>query len=455
MKKTEWNEGLSNIDIDLVEEYIKKKEKLAGMKKRSSSMLRYGVVAACIVLVVGTLAAVPLLKRGDESKIPMWDNVEMIIVKAKDAATVFGTYDTLGTREYTKVYATSKDKLSIDLPPDVEYLPIYSNGSDPVSEERFEDFIDKYLKDASLYFDVKTNENEYDIIKRKSYIAKSGYCYKAKFPDVNSYNSKGYSQVGLTFEGSDNELTVRYYNYNSHIMSFDDPIFESDTDDQIKSKVKELKKEICERFGKNYSNIKIVRDYSSDGFNSVRIYLYTENENMLIGSSYRNPIGSDYAVLVYTTDDNAHHWGGSSVNEAYLSRVELCEGAESWDDYYKVVGKAKMLSLKEAEALLEKGYVFGNHICELCAKSQDLVDFTDYDCVGFEYISDNNAENVLPFYTFYKHISENEYGISTYAKTYVPAIELEGLDEYFANQEKAHQDFFSMFEEIPIERVIE
>lgn len=445
MKKSEWNEGVNNIDVDLVEEYVKKKEKLADGKRRTSALIRYGTVAACFVLAVGALIAVPLLKRGD---------VEMIIVKAQDAATVFGTYDTLGTREYTKVYATSKDKLNIDLPPDVEYLPIYSNGSDPVSEERFEDFIDKYLKDASLYFNVKTNENEYDIIKRKSYIAKSGYCYKAEFPDVNSYNSKGNSQVGLTFEGSDNELTVNYYNFNSHIMSFDNPIFESDTDEQIKDKVNELKKDICERFGKNYSNIKIVRHYNDKGIHSVSIYLYTENENMLIGGSRRNPIGSDYVMLVYMTDDHAHHWGGE-VNELYLFNVEFCEGAKGWDDYYKIVGKARMLNLDEAEVLLEKGYVFGNHICKLCARSQALVDFTDYDCVGFEYVSDNNAENVLPFYTFYKHISENEYGISTYAKTYVPAIELEGLDEYFANQEKSHQDFFSMFEEIPIERVIE
>ena len=71
MKKNEWNEGLSNIDIDLVEEYVKKKEKLAGMKKRSASLLRTGAVAACLIVVMGVIVAVPMFRRGEEPKIPV------------------------------------------------------------------------------------------------------------------------------------------------------------------------------------------------------------------------------------------------------------------------------------------------------------------------------------------------------------------------------------------------
>ena len=34
MKKEEWNEGLNNIDSDLVEKYVEEKDKLTVKKKR-------------------------------------------------------------------------------------------------------------------------------------------------------------------------------------------------------------------------------------------------------------------------------------------------------------------------------------------------------------------------------------------------------------------------------------
>lgn len=96
-----------------------------------------------------------------------------------------------------------------------------------------------------------------------------------------------------------------------------------------------------------------------------------------------------------------------------------------------------MLTLSEAEALLSKGYVFGGHGCTLCMANQPAVDFSDYDAVSLEYVAAPDSPGQksrlsLPFYAFYKYIGENEYGIPTYAKTYVPAIEISGLEEYFS-----------------------
>ena len=101
-----------------------------------------------------------------------------------------------------------------------------------------------------------------------------------------------------------------------------------------------------------------------------------------------------------------------------------------------------MLSLDEAEELLAKGYVFGGHSCKICMSEQSKVDFTEYDAVSFEYVHGNDGM-VVPFYIFYKHLGASEYDktgwMQEYAKTYVPAVEIEGLDEYFDMQAEKHK----------------
>ena len=85
--------------------------------------------------------------------------------------------------------------------------------------------------------------------------------------------------------------------------------------------------------------------------------------------------------------------------------------------------------------MLEKGYVFAPG-CEACISMQPGVDFSDYDYVSFEYLQDAEAGSnwVLPFYAFYKKIKDNPNGTVTYAKTYVCAMEVPGLEAYFNSQ---------------------
>jgi hypothetical protein len=99
-----------------------------------------------------------------------------------------------------------------------------------------------------------------------------------------------------------------------------------------------------------------------------------------------------------------------------------------------------MISLEAAEELLEKGYVFGGHSCPLCMAEQPEVDFSEYTCVNIEYLPDEKGEIFIPFYAFYKYIGETDYGIGTYAKTYVPAVEVSGLENYFNLQTNKHSN---------------
>jgi hypothetical protein len=99
-----------------------------------------------------------------------------------------------------------------------------------------------------------------------------------------------------------------------------------------------------------------------------------------------------------------------------------------------------MISLKKAEELLCKGYVFGGHSCPICMSEQSPVDFEEYDYVNLEYVRGyNEYSELIPFYAFYKYIGDDSGGNKVFAKTYVPAIEVSGYEEYFESQAKYHK----------------
>ena len=155
---------------------------------------------------------------------------------------------------------------------------------------------------------------------------------------------------------------------------------------------------------------------------------------------------SEYIELEFCTDwgsGSYRHWGGSK-DEAFLTDIGLYEYFKNPNESYDIEGKAKMISLEEAEKLLDKGYVFGGHSCKLCMAEQPEVDFSDYECVDIEYVRGVENNIYIPFYAFYKYIGETSYGMPTYAKTYVPAVKVDGLDKYFKNQISEHQ--FDIFD---------
>ena len=99
----------------------------------------------------------------------------------------------------------------------------------------------------------------------------------------------------------------------------------------------------------------------------------------------------------------------------------------------------RLISLEEAEALLNAGCVFGNHVCTLCMRNQEGVDFEDYDYVGFDYLTKtiDGVDYALPFYTFYKKIDSGS-NYDTYAKTHVAAFEVSGYKDYLRAMKSEH-----------------
>ena len=64
MKKRIWNEGLNQIDFDLVEEFVQKSEQIEKQKRSNGIWLRLSALAACIALIVSAFFVVPMLWQG-------------------------------------------------------------------------------------------------------------------------------------------------------------------------------------------------------------------------------------------------------------------------------------------------------------------------------------------------------------------------------------------------------
>ena len=52
MRKNQLNEGLNHIDAEIVEGYLKQKDRLNQKRKTRSAGLRFAVIAACFVLII-------------------------------------------------------------------------------------------------------------------------------------------------------------------------------------------------------------------------------------------------------------------------------------------------------------------------------------------------------------------------------------------------------------------
>ena len=142
--------------------------------------------------------------------------------------------------------------------------------------------------------------------------------------------------------------------------------------------------------------------------------------------------------------DNNWNYEGDFVSDSILKNANIRYTQMRTDvgETIPLIAMAKKLPLEEAETLLNKGYVFSDHACPFCMSQQDQVSFMHYDYVGIEYkfglFEAKDTTMGIPFYAFYKNIGTAQNGNKIYAKTYVPAIEVEGYEEYFEALHEKH-----------------
>jgi hypothetical protein len=223
---------------------------------------------------------------------------------------------------------------------------------------------------------------------------------------------------------------------NGHMVQ----INQTQTDEEIIASLSGVHQILQDIFGVKLPDVKLIRTYNEDsdyGCVAIQVYFYKEDANVM--NAYTERPVSDHIELWFF---NNPIFREEECSVDMLQYVDICyrDWRTEEGEMYKENAMAEMLSLQEAEALLKKGYSFGGHSCEICYPILTGVDFTDYDAVSFTYYWNNTAflsgETVpcVPFYVFYKHIGTAENGNQVYAQTYVPAVYVSGLEEYFANQ---------------------
>lgn len=435
MKKKEWNEGLDRLDADLVEKYVEQKDQLRQKKRSKTIWLRIGAAVACFALVVSAIVVLPML-TGDDSGVPTWDDARY---SAKDISELFGSYkvDAISTNAYTKIYVPHEKYLHIDEIPDDKYLGVYQHSEEAkeLDKNELRDFISGILPKLSESIGVtapkyEIKERDYSFGKSLSVHASAGH-YQIMASQYETYHwFLFYSTRDI-----DRKIII-----DGETVQIDQRL----SDEEIIKSIKSIKNKLFDIFNVSFPDVKILRSfgtYSDHGAEYIDIYFYNESAHPL--NKFTGRPMSDFIVISF---DNSPNYADDIVSDDILTVSDI-QYKKNRTDIAKectLIGNAKRISLKEAEALLYKGYVFGGHSCPLCMAEQEKISFDGYDFVDIAYVfgyDDKTSKKTvgIPFYAFYKKIGTAENGNLIYAMTYVAAIEVSGYREYFESQKDEHQ----------------
>ncbi len=248
----------------------------------------------------------------------------------------------------------------------------------------------------------------------------------------------------LTFQDGWSETLTLYSTSDTGALSVGGIPVEADQrleDGEILRALEPLRDELFALLGVEFSDARVERRYfewSEYGAARLYVYYYDESPEAVVPDGSAAPAG-DYVMLDF---DNIENWDGDNVSTGVLSDATVRYVRTRGEGKYRAVDHVPTVGLERAEDWLMKGWVFGGHSCPLCAAEQDAVSFEGYDAVSLVYVAggEGESEALMPFYAFFKAIRETENG-AVYAKTYVPAVEISGLQEFFESQEAYHNSF--------------
>lgn len=406
-------------------------------KRAGGLWMKWGAMAACLAVIVGAILAVPVLRVITRPAVPTWDNPPYT---AEEISELFSMkyLDGVATNAYTKVHVPDAEFLYIGELSEDEYIPLYRYAKDQtkLNEADFRDFVDGILPALADSLRVQVphyqiEENHYDTGSSLSVGTESGV-----------YSIHAYQKTaGSTFRLYNNNLDDPKIVLDGETVQVDQRL----SDEEIIESIQSIKSKLFDIFNVSFTDVRIIREYdgySKYGAEWVEIYFFDEDAHPL--NVMRSRPVSDYICISF---DNNENYAGDIVSNGILTvpTIVYFERCNDVVETYPVIAQTKRISLKEAEALLYKGYVFGGHSCPLCMAAQDKVSFAGYDFVDMEYVFGGDTKTgkptmAVPFYAFYKKIGTSENGNSIYAKTYVAAIQVGGYEEYFNSQKDEHKN---------------
>ncbi len=360
--------------------------------------------------------------------IPAYDPYRHAYLSAEQVADVFPPLKYVSTSNYTEVYRPEARPFKLDPIPDAEYLPIYSQvpAELPYDEQeyiQFRDFILPRLAEGlGLDVNMLTSDDR--------------FCEDDGFQTTYDNNDLAllfYQTNKNIFTSAPGYNRVSFLTYDGGQLLLDGRKIELDpsqSEEEILTSLEWVKLRLFQIFGVSYDSASVsigYTDLTDNGCSSVTVTYFNETAGPYPPLDYIN-INVDYqSIYGSTTKENyTVNYLQSRIPQGHIS--------------YKEEASCRRISLEEAEKLLYKGYVFGNHACPMCMAAQEKVSFKGYDYVGFEYIYDpyDDAPRAVPFYAFYKKIGVAKNGNLIYAKTYVCAVEVSGLDAYYRSQSTNH-----------------
>ena len=445
MQENEFLDGVSNIESDVIERFVFMDNKLQKKAKRLKSKgiwLRFGAIAACFLLIVSVGIVVPMLQKGKLPDVPTWDTAQY---SAQEIADLFASekLEGVATNAYTKIYVPNSKYLYINDATDNEYLNVYQHVdiNNDLSEAELQSFIDSILPKTAESLGVSVPQYS---IKEYNFSIGNGISYStlSARTDTDSYymsfsQNEKRNRFGLSGKSGGNRQIV----IDGETVQIDQRL----SDEEILESVQSIKNKLFSIFNVSFSDAKIIRSFGSySEYGAERIYIYFYDENAHPLNLLRDMPISDYICISF---DNHVNYSGDIASDGILkvSSIDYFKNRINVSETCTLVASTKKISIGEAEALLYNGYVFGGHSCPLCMMAQGKVDFEGYDFVDIEYVfgyeyETGNPTVGIPFYAFYKNIGTSENGNTIYAKTYVPAVQVSGYDEYFESQKDNHQN---------------
>lgn len=348
---------------------------------------------------------------------------------AAEVASFFGGYKSSGrTTAYKKVYYPKTDAINLSKIPTDKYVTIsHTSPGKKYNKAEFENFVEQHIN--PICDELNTPIPNYEIIKD------SGYNINFSANDFEIHLSQGKINNLIIINKYPNDNSG---NNNLVISGITVMVDQRLTDSEIINSLLPLRNKLSKLFESNFVKTTIYREYSNDSntvLDSLTVNFYNDEKEKIqksINISFDNIKNYDNDIIT----------NGILYNTYGLSYIEEREPGLA-DNI--ALAKVKRISLEQAEELLKKGYTYGGNGCPICQSNQDPIEFDKYDYVGFEYYKPNVKRSddtfyILPFYTFYKYLNTSENGKLCYAKTYVPAFEVSGVEEYFANKHNSHSN---------------
>lgn len=418
-------------------------------KKGKRILLAVIAAAACLALVVGAIPIVALIRgkgpdvnssetaqSGTQTKPPIlsYPNARY------DADTVAGLFGNSygGTSSYKEIEVPDPEMLFLPPLREQDCLPVYDRyiQGPEYSKDEFEAFTDRVLPKMAEALGVDWSGYQ---IEESTALFTEQTTFKAQI-EQGEYSLGTFGQP-FHHAAHINSHPESGEPYEIRLGGQPVTVDPSLSDEQIISSLADVRTLLLEMFGRDFPDARVVlRDYYDNGGGpgvTVRVSFYDESAHEL--NQYMEGPISDEIYLEFNGRFDGSRLGCSQI-WYFEDRMDVNESC-------RVKSYERMLSLSEAEDLLEAGYVFGGHSCPKCMSKQEKVDFSDYDYVGLTYVegvrdlirSPDQPTPVFPFYVFYKKLDKTtENGLQIYARTYVPAVEVSGLKEYFKAQEKNH-----------------